>query len=137
MMRSESPCSSRFPGDVFSQKSRKAVGHGHRDTEVVQLRTRPTAHCRIGRAVRSRRSAFERNGSAMTHACCANCRIRLTPATSAYVAACPVCGEPLQPLNEPSAAMGYRLFAFEDAPYELPEAIEVSMPIPDSGPRPS
>jgi hypothetical protein len=31
LVRSESPCSSRFPGDIFTQKSRKAVGYGHRN----------------------------------------------------------------------------------------------------------
>ena len=32
------PCSSRFPGDVFSQKGREAVGYDHRDKEApIQL----------------------------------------------------------------------------------------------------
>jgi hypothetical protein len=27
------PCSFRFPGDIFVQKGREAVGHGHRNKE--------------------------------------------------------------------------------------------------------
>jgi hypothetical protein len=69
----------------------------------------------------------------MTHACCARCRIRFAPPAAAYLTACPVCGEPLQPLAGLAAAVGYRLFRLEDAPRDLPEAIELSMPIPDPG----
>lgn len=69
----------------------------------------------------------------MTHASCAGCRIRFTPPAAAYLTACPECGEPLQPLPGVAAAVGYRLFTLEDAPRDLPEAIEVSMPIPDPG----
>jgi len=71
----------------------------------------------------------------MTHACCASCRLRFTPAGAAYLTACPACGEPLQPLAGLAEAVGYRLFRLEDAPGALPEAIEVSMPIPDPGSR--
>lgn len=71
---------------------------------------------------------------AMTHACCENCRIRFTPATTSYLLACPACGEPLQPLNDPARALGYRLFRLEDAPHISPDAGSVSMPHPDPGP---
>ena len=71
----------------------------------------------------------------MTHASCPDCRLRFAPAAAAYLPACPACGEPLQPLAGLAAAMGYRLFTLEDVPHALPEAIEVSMPIPDPGSR--
>ncbi len=38
---SVSPGSSRFPSGVYHQKGRKAVGHGHRDTEATRHRARP------------------------------------------------------------------------------------------------
>jgi len=59
--------------------------------------------------------------------------MRFTPATAAYLTGCPACGEPLQQLASLAGAVGYRLFTLEDSPHELPEAIEVSMPIPDPG----
>jgi hypothetical protein len=144
------PSSSRFPGDVFSQKGGKAVGHGHREKKSRASR-RALRHA----AVESESAAitflvFEdkgsnhcwtdlgpdgslRNGAAMTNACCASCRIRFTPAAAAYLTACPVCGEPPQLLAGPAEALGYRLFRLEDTPRALPQAIEVSMPIPDPG----
>jgi hypothetical protein len=69
----------------------------------------------------------------MTYACCAGCRLRFSPAAAAFLTACPVCGEPPQPLGALAGAVGYRLFTLEDAPHTLPEAVEVSMPIPDPG----
>jgi hypothetical protein len=66
----------------------------------------------------------------MTHACCPDCRLRFTPAVTAYLLACPACGEPLQPVVGLAKAVGYRLFRLEDAPHSLPEAVAVSMPIP-------
>lgn len=66
----------------------------------------------------------------MTHACCPACRLRFTAAATAYLLACPACGEPPQPLAGLAGAVGYRLFRLEDAPHSLPEAVEVSMPIP-------
>ncbi len=66
----------------------------------------------------------------MTHACCPDCRIRFTPAATAYLVSCPACGEPLQVLAALAGALGYRLFRLEDAPYSLPEAIAVSVPVP-------
>ncbi len=67
----------------------------------------------------------------MTHACCESCRIRFTPAAAAFLTACPECGLPPQRLAALAGAVGYRLFRLEDAPRALPEAVEVSMPIPD------
>lgn len=179
LVRSESRCSSCFPGDVFSQKGRKAVGHGHRDKEAPSESPSPTARrsrpnrrrllsscprtraaaiagrssvpaarasrtphvadadCRASdRVCRSRRtkaSSSLQNGSAMTHACCVSCRIRFTPAAAAYLTVCPGCSQPLQRLAGPAGAVGYRLFRLEDTPRPAPDAIEVSIPIPDGG----
>lgn len=66
----------------------------------------------------------------MTHACCACCRMRSPRAAAAYLTTCPACGDPLQPLSGLAGAVGYRLFRLEDALRALPEAIEVSMPLP-------
>jgi predicted amidophosphoribosyltransferase len=69
----------------------------------------------------------------MTHAICPDCRLRFTRAAAAYLPCCPRCGEPLQPLAELAGALGYRLFVPEDARHAQPDAIEVSMPMPDPG----
>jgi hypothetical protein len=71
----------------------------------------------------------------MTHVCCPNCRLRFTPADTAYLAACPECREPLQILAGVEGMIGFRLFNPEDDPRSLPEAVAVSIPIPDPGGR--
>ena len=43
------PCSSRFPGDVFSQKGREAVGYDHRDKEAPVQSGSPRARRCPGR----------------------------------------------------------------------------------------
>lgn len=70
----------------------------------------------------------------MTHVCCPNCRLRFTPAAAAYLMVCPECGEPPQPLAG-LEAFGFRLFRLEAVPNSLPEAVAVSIPIPDPGAR--
>jgi hypothetical protein len=67
----------------------------------------------------------------MTRGSCPDCRLRFTPAATAYLPACPVCGGPLRVLDRPDAAVGLRLFIPEHAPASSPEAIAVRMPIPD------
>jgi hypothetical protein len=69
----------------------------------------------------------------MTHACCPNCRLRFTPAAAAYLSACPECGEPPHPSLGLEGVVGFRLFRLEDVPHSLPEALAVSIPIPDPG----
>jgi hypothetical protein len=69
----------------------------------------------------------------MTHPCCPHCRLRFTAAAAAYLMACPACGGPLQSLAGLEGAVGFRLFRLDDAPRPLPEAVAVSMPIPDPG----
>jgi hypothetical protein len=51
--------------------------------------------------------------------------------------ACPECGEPPQTLAAIEGVVGFRLFRLEDVPHSLPEAVAVSMPIPDPGPEQS
>ena len=73
----------------------------------------------------------------MSSACCYACRLRFSPAVASYLAACPQCGEPPQPMSSPEGAVGYRLYTPVDAPPALPEALEVSMPMPDPNGRQS
>ncbi len=67
----------------------------------------------------------------MTHVCCPDCELRFTPAAAAYLTACPKCGEPPQTLAGPEGVVGFRLFTLEDVPDSLPEAVAVSIPVPD------
>jgi hypothetical protein len=69
----------------------------------------------------------------MTNVCCPDCRLRFTPAAAAYLVACPECGEPPKALAGLERVVGFRLFTVEDAPHSLPEAVAVSIPIPDPG----
>jgi hypothetical protein len=69
----------------------------------------------------------------MTHLCCRDCRLRFTAAPAAHLVACPECGEPPQRLAGLEESVGFRLFRLEDVPHSLPEAIAVSIPIPDPG----
>jgi hypothetical protein len=67
----------------------------------------------------------------MTHACCPDCRLRFD-AAAAHLPACPQCGAKLQASPGLEGAVGFRLFKSEDFPHiSLPEAVTVSMPIPD------
>jgi hypothetical protein len=73
----------------------------------------------------------------MTHVCCPGCRLRFTPAVSAYLSACPQCGEPPQAVTGAQSVFGFRLFEPEDPAHSLPEALAISMPLPDPrGTRP-
>jgi hypothetical protein len=71
---------------------------------------------------------------AVTHVGCSSCRLRFTTA-AAYLVACPQCGRPPQPITGAEGVLGFRLFVLEDVPQELPEAVAVSMPVPDPGAR--
>jgi hypothetical protein len=68
----------------------------------------------------------------MTHVCCPDCQLRFTPAAAAYLVACPECGEPPKALASLEGVVGFRLFRW-DVPHSLPEAVAVSIPIPDPG----
>ena len=67
----------------------------------------------------------------MTHVCCPGCRLRFTAATAAYLDRCPQCGQPPQPIAGAGGVVGFRLFAPEDAPVELPQAVAVSIQPPE------
>ena len=67
----------------------------------------------------------------MTHLGCPGCRLRFTPAAAAYLAACPQCGLPPR-FRGAEEMLGFRLFVLEDEPRELPEAVAVSIPIPQT-----
>jgi hypothetical protein len=67
----------------------------------------------------------------MTHVCCPDCRLRFTPVAAAYLVACPQCGEPPKPMADLEGAVGFQLFRLEDVPHSLPEAVAVSIQIPD------
>jgi hypothetical protein len=67
----------------------------------------------------------------MTHTSCPTCRIRFTPAAAATLVACPQCGEPPQASPGPIGVVGFRLFTLTDVPYPQPEAIAVSVALPD------
>jgi hypothetical protein len=71
----------------------------------------------------------------MTHVCCSRCLLRFTPAASVYIAACPECGEPPQQITSLERVLGFRLVGPEDLPIELPQAVAVSVPVPEPGTR--
>lgn len=77
-------------------------------------------------------TAPEKSSASMrTHVCCLRCRLRFTAAASAYITTCPECDGSLQqtPLE---SSLGFRRFAAEDVPHALPEAVAVSLPIPET-----
>jgi hypothetical protein len=71
---------------------------------------------------------------AMTHPGCANCRLRVTPATAADLGVCPECGDPLGAfvLRE---TLGFRLVELGDMPHSLPRAVARAISIDPSGAR--
>jgi hypothetical protein len=67
----------------------------------------------------------------MTHTSCPPCRIRFTPAVASALAACPHCGKPLHTSPDPVSVIGFRLFRLQDVPNPMPEAIAISVALPD------
>ena len=67
----------------------------------------------------------------MTHTSCPSCRIRFTPAVASALAACPHCGNSLHTSANPKDVIGLRLFRPQDAPHPGPEAIAISVALPD------
>lgn len=67
----------------------------------------------------------------MTHVGCRSCRLRFTPASAAYLVACPECGRPLPPIVGAESVVGFRVFVPEDMSHELPETVAVPIPIGD------
>jgi transcription initiation factor IIE alpha subunit len=68
----------------------------------------------------------------MIHLCCPDCRLRFTPAAAAHLGACPDCGEPLHAASL-EGMVGFRILKLEDVPHSLPQALAVSIPVPDPG----
>lgn len=66
----------------------------------------------------------------MTRLCCAHCRLRFTPAVAACLGECPECGRSLQP-STLEDIIGFRVFRFEDVPQSLPQAVAVSIALPE------
>jgi len=69
----------------------------------------------------------------MTHVGCPCCQLRFSAATAAHLLACPECGRPPHVIGAAEGVVGFRLFIPEDVPNPLPEAIAVSIPLPDPG----
>ena len=67
----------------------------------------------------------------MTHVGCPCCQLRLTSAMAAQLLACPECGRSLRVIGTAESAVGFSLFVPQDALNPLPEAIAVSVPLPD------
>jgi hypothetical protein len=70
----------------------------------------------------------------MTHVGCSRCRLRFTPEAAAYLVACPECGQPPQPIVGAAGLLGFKLFVLQDVSRDAPQAVAVSLPIPDPGP---
>jgi hypothetical protein len=67
----------------------------------------------------------------MTHTSCPTCRIRFTPAVASALSACPHCGKPLSARANPMEVIGFSLFRLQDVQHPEPEAIAVSVALPD------
>ncbi len=67
----------------------------------------------------------------MTHVCCLRCRLRFTPGAAAYITVCPGCGESPHQTASPEDVMGFRLLGPEDLPIEQPQAVAVSLWVPE------
>jgi hypothetical protein len=57
----------------------------------------------------------------VTRVCCPSCRLRFTPAATAFLTVCPECGEALRPIAVQDA-IGFRLFA-PDEPQAMPPVV--------------
>jgi len=68
----------------------------------------------------------------MTHLCCSHCRLRFAAVASAYIKACPKCGETPRQISL-QGCLGFRLFGPDDLPREPPQTLAVSVPIPGPG----
>ena len=69
----------------------------------------------------------------MTQIGCPSCRLRFTAAVAAHLISCPECGRAPQPIEGAQDVVGFRPFVVEDVPQAPPEALAVSIPIPDPG----
>lgn len=67
----------------------------------------------------------------MNNVCCADCRLRFTPAATAHLVACPECGESLQPIPTAAELLGFRLYTPDEAPELWLQARAAALEIPD------
>ena len=67
---------------------------------------------------------------AMIHLCCPHCRLRFSADAAAHLGACPDCGEPLQ-ASSLQDTVGFRLVSLEAGPPSMPQAVAVSIAMPD------
>jgi hypothetical protein len=91
------PSSSRFRGDIFVQRGREAVGHGHRNKEGPRCQAPPDA----------------RRVMSFRHLSCPGCRIRVrasAPEIGLLEGSCPICGAALRPVSSSSGVLGFRSF---------------------------
>ena len=74
----------------------------------------------------------------MICACCPDCRLRLSPAATVYLDACPECGRPPQTISSLEAVVGFRLITLEALPHVTkPAAAAARLAIPDPTGRPT
>jgi predicted amidophosphoribosyltransferase len=69
----------------------------------------------------------------MIRVCCPQCRLRFSPAATAYINACPDCGQPLKSVSGPQEIIGFRLIELDAVPEAVAQA--VSLPVPDPNNR--
>ena len=72
-------------------------------------------------------------GSVMTPVCCPSCRLRFTPGAAAYLVTCPECGRPPERIASFEQVVGFRRVGPQDMPPSVPQAVAVSLPVPDPG----
>lgn len=70
----------------------------------------------------------------MTHTLCPRCRLRFTPAASAYLLTCPACGGPAETAGS-ERAIGCRLFEQVTIVDLLPAAIAAALAPSELGPH--
>jgi hypothetical protein len=71
----------------------------------------------------------------MNRLCCPSCQLRFARSAAAYLGACPGCGLPPVPVDDPAILVGMRLFKPMDLPHTMPDAVAVALPepTPDGG----
>jgi hypothetical protein len=72
-------------------------------------------------------------GSVVTAVCCPSCRLRFSAAAAACLVTCPECGGPPERIASLERAVGFRLAGPQDIPHSLPQAVAVSLAVPEPG----
>ena len=71
--------------------------------------------------------------TAMTGACCPDCRLRFSPAAQAHYAACPRCGRKPREIASLEQVVGFQLLHL-DAPPPASAAVAAAVALPRFGP---